>query len=489
MFGWFRPKCPVEPRIQRWIEARMGWLVGEIGWEDLVDRPIILPSDDYFPDAFDGSEDSARVLFVRTCHYMGMNSADFELAFYRPGPTGKYHPRLIKPKHGWTGLYEGHSLGATIWLETSHLDDPESLVATFAHELCHAFLLGGKRINRDQPDLEPLTDLATVVFGLGVFAASVAFRSRSYHAGAWEYFSASSQGYLTPPMWSYGLALFAWLRREEDPAWIGHLHASVRSDCREALEYLQDVEETLVTPGESLEAVAPLGALLDEAKKADSEGQRLSRDEEVDGLCEETIEEKVEEDEEEKPLSDADPELLADPFQDPFTQGVLRMQEGDWDSAFEAFSEAIRCNPEDGESYQQRSLAQLELGRTREALADAERAVRLAPDDSESYFARGLARLQARRYREAIGDLGRYLDEEDIRLSSGHSPSKALYFRGLAHAALGDLRQAVADYTTAISRWPNWPEPFEARAAAYQELGYVEKAATDRQEAARLARI
>jgi hypothetical protein len=52
---------------------------------------------------------------------------------------------------------------------------PMSLVATIAQELGHVLLLADGRISRERQDHEPLTDLLTVFFGLGVFTANAAF--------------------------------------------------------------------------------------------------------------------------------------------------------------------------------------------------------------------------------------------------------------------------------------------------------------------------
>ncbi len=48
---------------------------------------------------------------------------------------------------------------------------------------------------------------------------------------------------------------------------------------------------------------------------------------------------------------------------------------------------------------------------------------------------------------------------------------------GLAHAGLGDVQKALKDYNRAIRLWPDWPEPYEARAEAYKFVGDSARAA------------
>ena len=156
---------------------------------------------------------------------------------------------------GTAGLYSQQGGRTAIWLEESRLADPVSVVATFAHELCHADLLGDGRITRDAADHEPLTDLATIYFGMGVFTANASFRDKSYRSGNWEHWSISRQGYLTAPILAYALALFAWLREEPKPSWARHLRLDVRSPFRKALSYLAQTKDVVVLCAETQDSL------------------------------------------------------------------------------------------------------------------------------------------------------------------------------------------------------------------------------------------
>ena len=107
---------------------------------------------------------------------------------------------------------------------------PTQLIATIAHELGHVRLDGVT----DREDHEPLTDLLTVHFGLGVFGANAAFEfTQDNHRR-----SVRRLGYLTEPMFGYGLACHAWRRGEPRPAWARHLDANPRAYLRRGLRYL-----------------------------------------------------------------------------------------------------------------------------------------------------------------------------------------------------------------------------------------------------------
>jgi tetratricopeptide (TPR) repeat protein len=387
-----------------------------------------------------------------------------ELRIHYATASDRFNPALSKPQPNWTGLFRLDEEKPIIWVEAASSNDPESLVATFAHELAHAHLLGQKRVSPEEEDLEQLTDLTTVYFGMGIFPANCAFRDKSYHAANWQGWSISRQGYLDPPTWSYALAVYAWRRQERKPPWTGYLRPTVRAPCRQAIAYLW--RAGISTPEESVDGVKPPTPFLFPVPNPQMEADAPAVERELapDGQSAHVV-------------VDAEGELVL--------HAILDLENGRWEAAIRAFSTAIENDPEDGELYHYRSLALLELGQSREALADAECAVRLQPEEAENYLTRGMACCQAKAFRRAVSDLTRYLGEEDVHACDGKRPSKAYYFRGLAYAAQGDLRHALSDYTKAIYRWPNWPQPYTARAEVYERLAQAEKAVADREEAAR----
>jgi hypothetical protein len=80
MFGWSTPKCPVDPYAKAWIEERLLWL--EEQFENNVfngKKPQVLPLREFFPDPYDGSEESVRALLDRTCEYMGVDPGVVEM--------------------------------------------------------------------------------------------------------------------------------------------------------------------------------------------------------------------------------------------------------------------------------------------------------------------------------------------------------------------------------------------------------------------------
>ena len=229
----FGGKCPVADVERIWIEKSLSWLRDEFG-EDVLNGPVMLPTDEFFPGEYAGHEHDVRAVVDRVCDHMGVERARIELEYVDDLAAADALDQWGSKSHGAAGLYEGRGDRALIAISAASTRHPMSLVATIAHELGHQQLLGENRIDRDRPDHEPLTDLLTVYFGMGVFSANAAF-DFSQHSGGWRY---QKQGYLTELAYGYALACYAEMRSEPAPAWARYLDTNPRAYLKRSLRYL-----------------------------------------------------------------------------------------------------------------------------------------------------------------------------------------------------------------------------------------------------------
>jgi hypothetical protein len=228
--GLFQAECPVAEREQRWIETSMAWFRDEFG-PDHLRRPIILPTKEFFPDPHD-----VRAVITRVCGYADVDPAKVTIAFYGD-PAEQDLARaagLTTRSLGAAGHYRRVDGRAVIGIDRTLGATPDRLVATVAHELGHVRLLDEGRITVDRADHEPLTDLLTVYLGLGIFTANARFDYRNDNQRR----TTSNLGYLTEPMFGYGLACHAWLRNESRPDWLRHVDPNPRSYAKRGLRYL-----------------------------------------------------------------------------------------------------------------------------------------------------------------------------------------------------------------------------------------------------------
>src|SRR5262249_33862053 len=88
MFGWFKPTCPCDPAAKDWVETRLEWLSREFGLHLLLERPIILPNAEYFPDAWDGGDQGVQLLFRRVCQYMEVDPDEVKVEVFTDRTPG-----------------------------------------------------------------------------------------------------------------------------------------------------------------------------------------------------------------------------------------------------------------------------------------------------------------------------------------------------------------------------------------------------------------
>ena len=237
---WFTPKCPVEADDKQWLEESMEWLLEEFGCDAFRAVAVILPTDEFFPDEYAGDEDDAWSLVKRVCGYMDVDPDRIKLEFF-DDQYGELHKIgcFEASYDGASGLYQKRKGKFVVSLATSQLADPMSLVATIAHELGHVRLLGEERVDDDCDDHEPLTDLLTVFFGLGIFTANSAFNFEQWTNTSYQGWRTERKGYLSEEMLGYALALFAMMRGEHNPAWSRYLGGSVITYFKNGQRYLQ----------------------------------------------------------------------------------------------------------------------------------------------------------------------------------------------------------------------------------------------------------
>ncbi len=216
----------------------MRWFDAEFPF-DLRRSMVVLPTPDFFPGSYHGSEEDVRKALDRVCRYMSVDPARVVLEYVEEADGSdllSHLPSYTSTFRGAAGHYRRQGDRCVISINGAEAREPMALIATMAHELAHQRLLGEHRISPDRPDQEPLTDLLTVYLGMGIFTANAAF-DFSAHGQGWR---AQRLGYLTEPMFGYALALYAWRRGETVPSWMRHLDTNPRAYLKKGLRYLTD---------------------------------------------------------------------------------------------------------------------------------------------------------------------------------------------------------------------------------------------------------
>lgn len=245
MFGFFPKKnkdCPIDPDTRLWMENAFLWLARQFGEEKIVSLPMLYPTPECFPIRYDGSKESLLKTGAIVARQMNIDISTVNFEVY----DQDIQELSSGFGHGiWTNVDNdsGDLLSSGLYFDKNekgiydiliakrNLNDPESLVATIAHEFSHIKILGEKRLDFND---EELTDLTTVIFGFGIFSANAAFKEYK----SFEGYGHRSQGYLKQRDWGYALALYAYYREETVFDWIKYLTLNIRSDFKRSMDFI-----------------------------------------------------------------------------------------------------------------------------------------------------------------------------------------------------------------------------------------------------------
>jgi lipoprotein NlpI len=128
-------------------------------------------------------------------------------------------------------------------------------------------------------------------------------------------------------------------------------------------------------------------------------------------------------------------------------RGVTATQTGDWTTAADAYSEAIRLDPAAPTGYRHRAVAYMRLADNERAVADLDEAIRLDSGDAGTVYNRGLVRARLGNNDGALADF-----TEAIRLKP--DLARAYQARGVIHSRMGNAAEANADWQQAVELNP-----------------------------------
>ncbi|MGO8672922.1 MAG: hypothetical protein ACLQVD_16370 [Capsulimonadaceae bacterium] len=268
MFG-FTPKLPVPDSTRIWVDSAIEELSGIFGREALERCPIVLAGPEFFPREWEPTCEWAEFAFDRVCALMGCDRHRIDLVFVHADDDvgdalGDSLPEWQQSRRGAAGMYSEGSLvksgsaadvfvqeqvrvepgsddagaRAVVSIDSANLTEPAILIATMAHEVAHVLLLGDRRIDRDRSDMEPLTDLAAVCKGFGVFLANSAMQFHQWNDDRKFGWSVKRLGYLDEETYGYALAVLAQRRGERNPAWIKGLRLNVKTYMAQSTKVL-----------------------------------------------------------------------------------------------------------------------------------------------------------------------------------------------------------------------------------------------------------
>jgi hypothetical protein len=198
---------------REWMGRSLREIINKRGIAQFATAPLLTPSDDDFPDPWDGSVRAAHRLTQRLMQHAGIGNLNISLTAL-PDDEAAADDVWDAGTAGWfSGIDRGR---ARFGIQPKEIDDPDSVVGIMAHEVAHAWRQNCDLADSDRTTEEHLTDLTTVYLGFGILTANVAERFRSWRKLRASAYQLKSMGYLPPTAMSWLLALQASARDDRN---------------------------------------------------------------------------------------------------------------------------------------------------------------------------------------------------------------------------------------------------------------------------------
>ncbi len=237
-------ECPLDQQTRLWMEYAFLWLIDMFGKEIIINKEILLPDVKHFPIRYDGSAATLVQTAEIVALQMDIDINEINLQLYKDKihtvGSDTFTETNKSSGHHAAGLYfeKDEREKYDVFIEESSLQIPENMVALLAYGFASVILLRDKRTGSNH---KFLSDLCTVLFGLGIFNANASFRwFKNFHSWGYE-----SIGYLKQPHWAYALALYAFYRGEVTPLWINYLSPNVKADFKRSEAYINSNKDRI----------------------------------------------------------------------------------------------------------------------------------------------------------------------------------------------------------------------------------------------------
>lgn len=240
IFDWFNVGKSNSSKLteerREWIESTLAWLVETFGFDDVKKSPFILPHTSAFPYNDLTNESQFNALFVQVCKYWDLNPQEIDLILFDDLKSFEFQSlKFVGELDETAGFFKVNDRDNVkkyrVEIARSILKDPQLLVAVLSHELAHVKLIGEGFIEENGSEFELITDIASIYFGFGVFAANSTISQSDWGLGR--------VGYLNEYEISYCNAMLCYLSEYEIEKLLHFLNTNTKNLLVNELEFLK----------------------------------------------------------------------------------------------------------------------------------------------------------------------------------------------------------------------------------------------------------
>lgn len=225
-------------------ETYAGWIFDVYAWAlrnfDPVmfrdETMLVTPSNQHFPGRAGNSEEMANLIFNRVVAYAGMQHWPFKLLSPNScvlDPVAEV--RLVAGKRGSRAVASDTSTASlTLSYDPDYLNNPEAMIAVFAHTLAHYLGASAKEPPPGGAENWPhVTEMLAVFLGFGLMFANTALVLP--RGGCCGGPVVRRQAYVSQHDITYALAIFSVLKDLPRKEVLKHLKKSLRGHFKQAL--------------------------------------------------------------------------------------------------------------------------------------------------------------------------------------------------------------------------------------------------------------
>lgn len=241
MFGLLDRGPLLDESYAEWMLDVFAWALRNFDAAMFHDETVLVtPSNEHFPGRANSPDEMASLIFDRVVSYAGM--AHWPLKLLPPDscvlePTAEV--RVVAGARGSRAVAAAASPASlTISYDASHLNNPEAMIAVFAHTLAHYLGTSAKEPPPGGVENWPqVTEILAVFLGFGLMFANTALVLPQ--GGCCGGPVVRRQAFVSQHDITYALAIFAALKRLPAKHVQSHLKKSLRGHFKRALREIE----------------------------------------------------------------------------------------------------------------------------------------------------------------------------------------------------------------------------------------------------------
>ena len=245
VFGFFDKQPVIDPSSSEWIFKAYGWAMQNFDADLFYSQTVLVrPTNEFFPGTVNSVHDMAESIFERVKGYVGISHwptlvQDQSACQLIESQQVQIQGALRGPA-GITNESVKDSQRLVIPYNPQQIDNPEGMIATYAHIVSHHMGRMAKIPPPGGVDNWPqATELLAVFFGFGLMFANSAYNFRGGCSSCYNPY-AQRDAYLSETEATYALALFCCLKDVPNSDVTPHLKRHLRGTYRKSVKEISD---------------------------------------------------------------------------------------------------------------------------------------------------------------------------------------------------------------------------------------------------------